>query len=99
MKNYEEAKRYLVKSFELEQNNDVKNLLAMCYYQLGDYMQANNIFINLLNDNPANVNILINSAKCYKNLNDNNSALQQAEKAAEILPECEDAQELIRELS
>ena len=99
MKDFEEAKRYLIKSYELEKNNDVKNLLAFCYYELGDYMQANNIFKSLLTDSPMNVNLLLNSAKCYKELGDNESALASLEKAVDIFPECEEAQELIRELS
>lgn len=99
MKDFEEAKRFLIKSYELEKNNDVKNLLALCYFELGDFKQANNIFSNLLKENPMNVNLLLNSAKCYKELKEIDSALKTLEKAVEIFPECEEAHELIRELS
>ena len=99
MKDYEEAKRFLIKSYELEKNGDVKNLLALCYFDLGDYVQANNIFKSILEDSPMNVNVLLNSAKCYKALNDTDAALQALEKAVEIFPELEEAQEMIRELS
>lgn len=99
MKDFDEAKRFLIKSYELEKNNDVKNLLALTYFELGDYSQANNIFKSLLEQSPMNVNILLNSAKCYKELDDKDAALNALEKAVEIFPECEEAQELIRELS
>ena len=99
MKEYDEAKNYLIKSYELDKTNDCENLLGLCYFELENYSQANNIFNNLLKKNPMNVNILLNSAKCYAKLKDNDSALKQLEKAVEIFPECEEAHELIRELS
>ena len=99
LKDYEDAKAFLVKSYEGDKTNDCENLLGLCYYELGNYGQANGIFANLLEKSPMNVNILLNSAKCLAKLNDKNSALQQLEKAVEIFPDCEQAHELIRELS
>jgi len=46
-----------------------------------------------------NVNLMLNSARCYEKMDDINSALAQLEKAVEIFPDCEEAHELIRKLS
>ena len=78
---------------------DVQNLLGLCYFELGNYAQAKSIFENMLEKAPLNVNVLLNLAKCYEKLNDNDKALECAEKIVENFPECEDAQELIRKLS
>ena len=96
---YETAKMYLVKCFELERMPDAQSLLGLCYFQLGNFEQAKSIFKSMLERAPMNVNVMLNLAKCYKALNDNDEALKYAEKIAETFPECEDAQILIRELS
>jgi len=96
---FEGAKQYLVRSYELAPGTDVSNLLALCYYELGDYMHANSIFVSLLKDSPVNVNLLINSAKCYEKLEDTTSALAALDKVIEIFPESEEAHEMVRRLS
>lgn len=78
---------------------DVQNLLGLCYFELGNYEQALSIFKNMLEKVPMNINVLLNIAKCYENLNNTDEALEYAEKIAETFPECEEAQELIRKLS
>lgn len=98
-KDYEEAKHYLVKSYEMEQDSDTKNLLALCYYELGDYPQAVTIFRSILDASPMNVNVLISCAKCYEKLEDIPMALEHLEKAVEVFPDCEEAHEMIRTLS
>ena len=96
---YETAKMYLVKSFELEKIPDVQNLLGLCYFELGNYEQAKSIFNNMLEKSPMNVNVLLNVAKCHEKLNETDKALEVAEKIVDTFPECEEAQELIRKLS
>ena len=96
---YETAKMYLIKAFELEKIPDVQNLLGLCYYELGNYEQAKSIFENMLEKVPLNINLMLNVAKCYQNLNNPDEALKYAEKIVSEFPECEEAQELIRELS
>ncbi len=98
-KDYERAKEFLVKSYELEQVSDVENLLAICYLELGNFAQANVIFENLLKTSPENINLLLNRAKCFEKMNDADSALASLEKAVEIFPDCEEAHEMIRRLS
>ena len=99
MKNYEEAKTFLIKSYELEKIEDVENLLGICYMELGNFGQANVIFENLLKSNPGNINLMLNRAKCFEGMNDNVSALAELEKAVEIFPDLEEAHEMIRRLS
>lgn len=99
LKEFEEAKMHLIKSYELDPTNECQNLLGLCYFELQNYEQANSIFNNLLEKNPMNINILLSSAKCYQKLGDIPSALNLLEKAVDIFPDCEEAHELIRALS
>ena len=43
--------------------------------------------------------MLMNTAKCYEQLKDNDKALEYAEKSVEIFADNEEAQEMIRRLS
>ena len=99
MKDYEGAKEFLIKSYELEKVEDVENLLGICYMELGSFGQANVIFENLLKSNPGNINLMLNRAKCFEGMNDKESALAELEKAVEIFPDFEEAHEMIRRLS
>lgn len=99
LKDYESAKDFLIKSYEMDKAEDIQNLLGLCYFELGNFAQANVIFEDLLKDNPGNINILINRAKCFEKLDDSVSALHELEKAVEIFPDCEEAHEMIRKLS
>ena len=98
-KEYEDAKMYFIRAYELEKASDTEQMLGLCYFELGNYEQANGIFKHLLETNPMNINLLLNSAKCYEKMEDKNSALNTLEQIVEILPECEEAQEMIRSLS
>lgn len=99
MKNYEDAKMYFIKSYELDANVETMNLLAMSYYELGNFEQAKNIFGSILKKNEYNVNILFWLAKCEKAIGNIETALEHLEKAVEISPEFEDAHNMIRELA
>lgn len=95
----ETAKMYFVKSYELEKVQDTENMLALCYFEMGEFEQANNIFKHMLEHSPLNVNLLLNSAKCYEKMNDRDSALETLDKIVDAFPECEEAQEMIRAIS
>jgi TolA-binding protein len=43
--------------------------------------------------------MLLNTAKCYIELKETDKALEYLDKITETFPECEEAQELIREIS
>jgi tetratricopeptide (TPR) repeat protein len=98
-KDYETAKMYLIKSYEMEQLPEVQNLLGLCYFELGNYEQAKTIFLNMLEKVPTNINVILNIAKSCENLEENDTALKYAEDIVNICPECEEAQEIIRKLS
>lgn len=98
-KEFEDAKMYYVKSYELEKAADTEQMLAMCYFELGEYEQANGIFHHLLEQNPLNVNLLLSIAKCYEKLGKQDEALNALDKIVETFPECEEAQEMIRAIS
>ena len=99
LKDYEQAKSYLIKALEKKVTDDSMNLLGLTYFELEDYENANNIFLNLINKNPKNTVLLINSAKCYEKLNKQDDAIAQAERLLEIFPDSEEALELIRRVS
>ena len=99
LKDFEGAKQFLIKAFEMDKAEDIQNLLGLSYFELGDFAQANVIFEDLLKQSPGNINILINRAKCFEKMNDIPSALHELEHAVEIFPDCEEAHEMIRRLS
>ena len=98
-KEYEEAKRYLVKAIEQNPDIETQNTLALTYYELGEYQKAVNIFNNLLAKFPENVSVLRSMAQCYEKLENNDKALEYLYKLTDIFPEDEEAQEMIRNLS
>ena len=98
-KQYDDAKMFFIKSYELEKGSDTEQMLGLCYFELGNFEQANGIFKHLLETNPMNINLLLNSAKCYEKLDNKDDALKTLEQIVEILPECEEAQEMIRAIS
>lgn len=96
---FEDAKMYLIKAYELEKLTDVQNLLGLCYLELGNFEQAKTIFLNMYEKLPLNVNVLLNVAKCCERLGEKDEAISYAEKLVEHFEECEEAHELIRRLS
>jgi len=99
LKDYDCAKRYLIYSVEQNPDIETQNILALTYFELGEYATANGLFKHLLEKNDKNVMLLLNSARCYKGLGENDKALEQLYKLTDIFPENEEAQDLIRELS
>lgn len=98
-KEFEDAKRYLVRAVEQNPDIETQNTLALTYYELGEYQNAINIFKNLIEKFPDNISVLMSIAKCYEALKDNDSALEYLEKVVSIFPEDEEAHEMIRKLS
>lgn len=98
MKNFETAKSFLEKSLELNPTNEVKNILALDYFELKEYEKANEIFLLMIKKMPANISLLINSAKCYIGLSDFKSAKTKLKKAQKILPESLEIKEMLDEI-
>ena len=99
MKNYEDAKIYFIKSLEQNPDIETKNLLALTYYELGEYEKAYNIFDSLLHKSSKNISLLLNKAKCLEKMEKNDDALEVLDTLTDIFPECEEAHEIIRRIS
>ena len=98
-KEYEEAKRYLISAVERNPDIETQNTLALTYYALGNYEQALNIFKNIDKKRPQSVSVLMDIARCYESMHENDNALEYLDKVVEIFPDDEDAHEMIRRLS
>lgn len=96
---YEDAKRYLIRAVEQNPDIETQNTLALTYFELGEYQSALNVFKNIYAKSPKSVSLLMQIAKCYEALKDNDSALEYLDKVVDIFPENEDAHEMIRRLS
>ena len=96
---FEEAKRYLVRAVEQNPDIETQNTLALTYFQLEEYEQALNIFKNIDAKRPQNISVMMEIAKCYEALKDNDSALAYLDKVVTVFPDNEDAHEMIRKLS
>ena len=99
MKDYDCAKIYFIKSLEQNPDKETKNLLALTYYELGEYEKALNIFDALLKDVKKNIPLLLNKAKCLEKLERTDDALKVLDELTDIFPECEEAHEMIRRIS
>lgn len=98
-KEFDDAKRYLIRSVEQNQDVETQNTLALTYFELGEYTNALNIFKNIETKNPQNISVMMEIARCYEALQENDNALKYLDKIVDIFPEHEDAHEMIRKLS
>lgn len=98
-KEYEEAKRYLIRAIEQNPDIETQNTLALTYFELEEYQNALNLFKNIYSKSPKSIPVLMGIAKCYEALKDNDSALEYLNKIVDIFPEQEEAHEMIRKLS
>ncbi|MCQ2738873.1 MAG: tetratricopeptide repeat protein [bacterium] len=98
-KEYEEAKPYLIRAVEQNPDIETMNTLALTYYELGNYKQALNIFSSISKKSPKSISVLMDMARCYEALKENDSALAVLNKVTDIFPDNEDAHEMIRRLS
>lgn len=96
---YNEAKTYLIRAVEQNPDIETQNTLALTYFKLGEYEQALNIFKNIDTKRPKNISVLMEIAKCYEALENNDSALEYLDKVVSIFPDNEEAHEMIRKLS
>lgn len=99
MKKFEDAKTYFIKSLEQNPDKETKNLLALSYYELGEYEKALNIFNALLETTKNNISLMLNKAKCLEKLEEKDKALKVLDELTDIFPECEEAHEIIRRIS
>ena len=95
-KNYENAKQLLEDTYMYSPNKDVSNLLAKTYMELGQYNEAYALFNIVYLSAVNNVDVIFNLAKCKYKQGDLNKAKEHLEDLLKILPEHEDAQELLK---
>ncbi|MCM1265346.1 MAG: tetratricopeptide repeat protein [Candidatus Gastranaerophilales bacterium] len=99
LKHYDDAKIYFIKSLEQNPDKETKNLLALTYFELGEYEKALHIFDALLKENKKNISLMLSKAKCYEKMEEVDNALATLDELTEIFPECEEAHEIIRRIS
>ena len=95
-KNYENAKQLLEDTYMYSPNKDVSNLLAKTYMELGQYNEAYALFNIVYLSAVNNVDVLFNLAKCKYRQGDLSMAKEHLEDLLKILPEHEEAQELLK---
>jgi len=99
LKDYEQAKFCLIRSYEQNPDVETQNILGLTYFEMGDHESANSIFKNLIKKMGPNVNLLLNSAKCYEKTGDVESAKEQLNKLLGIFSDHEEAIEMLKQLS
>ena len=97
-KKYDQAQFVLVKSWEINQNPEVENLIGLTYMAQKEYEKACIVFEKLEKDFPANTNILLNYAKCCEKLERFDQAKTAAQKALEIFDDMPEAKRLLNRI-
>lgn len=96
---FEEAKTYLIRAVEQNPDIETQNTLALTYFALKEYQLALNVFKNIESKSPKSVSVLMDIAKCYEAMENNEDALKYLDKLTEVFPDYEEAHEMIRKLS
>ena len=96
---FEDAKRYLIRAVEQNPDIETQNTLALTYFQLGEFEQSLNIFKNIDVKRPQNVSVMMEIARCYEALGNNDEALVYLDKVVTVFPDYEEAHAMIRKLS
>ena len=96
--NLQNARQLVEDAYTLAPNSEVANLLAQIYMAQGEFEPAYGFFnlINLMV--PNNTAVLFNMAKCKIGVNDYKTAKEHIDTILSILPEHEDAQNLLKEI-
>ena len=96
--NFETAKQFLMDSYSRYQGVDTANLLALCFFNLGEYEQSMNLAKHILKMLPDNINALLLAAKTAIELLNTEEAKKHLEKIMEIFPEQPEAKELYEKI-
>ena len=98
MGKFKEAKEFCLEALKINKNAETKNILATSLMALDEYNDALQIFLELYELNKNNINLMLSITKCYYELKDFDNALTVANKILALLPECEDAQEIVNKI-
>lgn len=97
-KNYTNARQLLEDAYTLAPNSEIGNLLANVCMEMGDYNQAYALF-NLVNIVvPDNISVIMNMADCKYKQKDYETAKNHLKRVLELLPQHEDALELMKKI-
>ena len=98
-KSFENAKQLLEDAYNIAPNHEIASLLGQIYMELGQYNEAFILF-NLVKLNfPTNLSVLMNLAKCKFLQGDKEQAKKYVQKVLDILPEHEEAQQMLEEIN
>ena len=98
MGKFEDSKNFCEQALEIKKHSETQNVYGACLMALNKYEYALQIFLDLYETNPSNITIMISITKCYYNLNDFDNALTVANKILEILPECNEIQDIVKQI-
>ena len=96
--NYENAKQLLEDAYAIAPNTEIANLFARTSVETGDYNQAYALY-NIINlAIPNNLSVLMGMANCKYHQKDFVLAKEHIETILKILPEHEEALELLNKI-
>ncbi len=98
MGKFQDSKEFCKRAINIKKDSETQNILATSLMALDEFEDALQIFLELYELNKNNINLMLSITKCYYELNDCDNALTIANKILSILPECEDAQEIINKI-
>lgn len=94
-KEFLKAKEILEKAYFLSLDFDTLNLLGLVNFELENFEESKRFFEKLYKDYKNNAFLLLNLAKCSVKLGQKDDARDFLEKALNIIPEFEEAQNLL----
>ncbi len=83
--NYEQAVMSLEQALDASPTTGIYVYLAQAYKEDGQLEEAKNIYEQGLNENPDNWELHLNFAQLYNELDENENAVEQLDKAAELI--------------
>lgn len=97
-KNYENSRQLLEDAYNMSPNTEIGNLLARVCMEMGDYNQAYGLFnvVNLIV--PNNISVMLSMAECKFRQKDYEKAKKHVNSVLKLLPEHEEALELLKKI-
>ena len=98
-KEYEKARQMLEKAYLINLNAETLNLLGLVNMELNNFDEAKNYFEKLYENYKNNPYLLLNLGKCCIKLTQNDKAREYLNKANDLLPDFDEAKELLESLN
>ncbi|MBR1754432.1 tetratricopeptide repeat protein [bacterium] len=95
---YDKAQFVLVKSWEINQNVEVENLIGLTYFKQKEYEKALTVFEKLSKEYPTNTNILMSYAQTCEKTGNLDEAKTTANKILEIFDDMPEAKKLLKRI-